>query len=167
MDADRTLGGDQAFVLGGRATGQIRVVKMNGASVVQGNTDSDRHFEFELIATARSLPPRSLTAEGWRRGSRTDAAAARIAPRTVNSKREKEGVLAIAARFFAEVLAEDAHLRDPTTVLRDANLQSSARTAPERVTGSLGVRFGGKGGPLQKRPFSEAAMESGSAALLQ
>ena len=31
------------------AAGLVRVVNMNGASVVHGSTDSDRHFEFELI----------------------------------------------------------------------------------------------------------------------
>ena len=49
IDANTTVGGNQAFVFGGKGLGRVSAVESGGNTLIRCNTDKDAAFEFELI----------------------------------------------------------------------------------------------------------------------
>lgn len=55
IDAVKGVDGDQAFNFGGTGTGELRIIDKGRNSIVQGNTDGDRAFEFVLVIEDRGV----------------------------------------------------------------------------------------------------------------
>jgi serralysin len=65
IDADGTLAGNQAFVLGGRGAGHLWLKEVGTVTFVGGNTDRDATIEFQLAIEDGGARPWAYTADDF------------------------------------------------------------------------------------------------------